>query len=155
MYTDKENEKNQQFLEKVKQFVKGLGLGLFEGGVIAGMVLLLILGNVYAVFGVILIWLVFGWCSSYLIRNVPFEIIVVLLSTALSSGVILYFGGITLWFISMITGLGVISWAISYTTKTLLYPAKESSVKEKELSKPAGSSQKLSPTKKQEGKEPK
>ncbi|MBD3191369.1 MAG: hypothetical protein GF308_12035 [Candidatus Heimdallarchaeota archaeon] len=131
MNTDKQKDEEHQLVEKAKQFLKAMSLGVFEGGIIAGMALLLILGNVYAIFSVILIWLVFGWCSSYIIKNVPFEIIVLLLSATLSSGLILYFGKIAIWFISIITGLGVVSWAISFTTKVLLYPPKDAQMAKK------------------------
>jgi len=119
-------EESSEAKAKLKLFAKSLGLGIIEGGITAGLGYALLRLNVYAMFGILLLWLIFGWFSTYLISNNTMEIITVMISGNVVAGVIYYFVGISIWLLSILIGLSILFWMISFTTKILLYPSKKS-----------------------------
>jgi hypothetical protein len=101
--------------------IKGVGYGIIEGGIAGGITFLLILIDPFALFAVLAVWLVMGWISTFFIAINTLEILALLVSSALVSGVIYYFSTIHLGIISLIVGLGALFWIISFTTKTFLF----------------------------------
>lgn len=118
-------EENSKAKIKFKLFAKSLGLGIIEGGITAGIGFSLLKLNVYAMFGILFLWLIFGWFSTYLISNNALEILTVMISGNVVAGVIYYFGGISIWLFSILIGLSILFWIISFTTKILLFPSKK------------------------------
>lgn len=119
-------DKNQK--EKTKALLlrvaRALFVGLIEGGVSAGITFLIVKINYLAVLSVVIIWLVFGWLSTYLIEIDTLQILLQLLSACALSAGILYLVKMRLWLISLIIGLSAISWSIGYITKILIFPKK-------------------------------
>ncbi|NPE07020.1 MAG: hypothetical protein GNW80_01955 [Asgard group archaeon] len=118
-------EESSKAKAKLKLFAKSLGLGIIEGGITAGLGYALLRLNVYAMFGILLLWLIFGWFSTYLISNNAMEIITTMISGNVVAGVIYYFVGISIWLLSILIGLSILFWMISFTTKILLFPSKK------------------------------
>lgn len=118
-------DKSLKTKAKLKLFAKSLGLGIIEGGITAGIGFVLLKLNVYAMFGIFFLWLIFGWFSTYLINNTALEIITVMISGNVVAGVIYYFVAISIWLLSIIIGLSILFWIISFTTKILLFPSKK------------------------------
>ncbi|MGC9778654.1 MAG: hypothetical protein HZR80_05375 [Candidatus Heimdallarchaeota archaeon] len=114
-------DKKKQFQEKLKSFTKAFGIGLLEGSIAAGLGWSLLKINIYAMFGVFAIWLVFGWFSTYIIQIKTIEILTLVITASIVSGLIYYFTDIQLWFISLLVGLAILFWTISFTTKIFLY----------------------------------
>ena len=104
-------EENSKAKTKLKLFAKSLGLGIIEGGITAGI-------------GYALLRLS-GWFSTYLISNNALEIITVMISGNVVAGVIYYFVEISIWLFSILIGLSILFWMISFTTKILLFPSKK------------------------------
>ena len=115
-------EKKERRKIRLQQFGKASLLGLFQGGVSAGITYLILRLYPVAVVGVVAIWLLFGWFSTYLINLNTFEIIVLMLSAGITSGLILYFTKVVYWMIALVIGLSFLSWTISFVTKVLLFP---------------------------------
>ena len=116
--------KKQKFIKDLKAFLKSIGIGVLQGSISAGIAFLMTLINDYALFGVLAIWLIFGWLSTFLIYLRTMEILTVVLSGALSSMLFYYLEKIPIWFSSIIVGLSILIWTISFVTKILLYPKK-------------------------------
>ncbi len=125
MTTENTPEESSKAKPKLKLFAKSLGLGIIEGGITAGIGFALLKLNVYAMIGILLLWLIFGWFSTYLIGNNAMEIITVMISGNVVAGVIYYFVGISIWVLSILIGLSILFWVISFTTKILLFAAKK------------------------------
>lgn len=125
MNNENTSEKKIKRRDTLKQFGKSLGIGILEGGITAGIGYLLLRLNIYTMFSILFIWLIFGWFSSYIINNKSIEILTVLISGNATAGLIYFFVGIELWFLSLIVGLSILFWMISFTTKILLYPRKK------------------------------
>ena len=125
MNTENTPEESSKTKAKLKQIAKSLGIGIIEGGITAGIGYSLLRLNDYAMIGILLIWLIFGWFSSYLINNTAMEIITVMISGNVVAGLIYYFVGISLWLLSILIGLSILFWIISFTTKILLFPSKK------------------------------
>jgi hypothetical protein len=133
MNNENSAEKKSKAQENLKQFGKSLGIGIIEGGITAGIGYLLLRLNIYTMFCILLIWLVFGWFSSYIIKNKALEILTLVISGNAIAGLIYFLVGIEIWFLSLIIGLSIFFWMISFTTKILLYPAKKTQDEEQEL----------------------
>ena len=125
MTTENTPEESSKAKPKLKVFAKSLGLGIIEGGITAGIGFALLKLNVYAMIGILLLWLIFGWFSTYLIGKNAMEIITVMISGNVVAGVIYYFVGISIWVLSILIGLSILFWVISFTTKILLFAAKK------------------------------
>lgn len=125
MTTENTPEESSKAKPKLKLFAKSLGLGIIEGGITAGIGFALLKLNVYAMIGILLLWLIFGWFSTYLIGKNAMEIITVMISGNVVAGVIYYFVGISIWVLSILIGLSILFWVISFTTKILLFAAKK------------------------------
>ncbi|MHA1531132.1 MAG: hypothetical protein ACTSUW_05655 [Candidatus Heimdallarchaeota archaeon] len=125
MTTENTPEESSKAKTKLKLFAKSLGLGIIEGGITAGLGFALLGLNAYAMIGILLLWLVFGWFSTYLINNNTMEIITVMISGNIVAGLIYYFTEISIWLISILVGLSILFWMISFTTKILLFPSKK------------------------------
>ncbi len=125
MIAENTPEENSKAKNKLKLFAKSLGLGIIEGGITAGIGFALLKLNVYAMFGILFLWLIFGWFSTYLISNNALEILTVMISGNVVASVIYYFGGISIWLFSILIGLSILFWIISFTTKILLFPSKK------------------------------
>ncbi|MBK5112516.1 MAG: hypothetical protein KGD59_01530 [Candidatus Heimdallarchaeota archaeon] len=133
MNNENTSEKKSKAQVKLKQIGKSLGIGIIEGGITAGIGYLLLRLHVYTMFSILLIWLIFGWFSSYIINNNALEILTVMISGNVTAGLIYFFVGIEIWFLSLIIGLSILFWMISFTTKILLYPTKKTQDEVKEL----------------------
>lgn len=118
-------EESSKTKTKLKLFAKSLGLGIIEGGITAGLGFALLRLNAYAMIGILFLWLVFGWFSTYLINNNAMEIITVMISGNIVAGIIYYFAEISIWLLSILVGLSILFWMISFTTKILLFPSKK------------------------------
>ncbi|MCE7745960.1 MAG: hypothetical protein GPJ52_12580 [Candidatus Heimdallarchaeota archaeon] len=125
MTTENTPEESSKAKTKLKLFAKSIGLGIIEGGITAGLGFALLGLNAYAMIGILLLWLVFGWFSTYLINNNAMEIITVMISGNIVAGLIYYFTEISIWLISILVGLSILFWMISFTTKILLFPSKK------------------------------
>ncbi|HUT81792.1 MAG TPA: hypothetical protein VMZ29_11370 [Candidatus Bathyarchaeia archaeon] len=124
-FSDKQSKK-QKRIENLKSFSKALGLGVVQGGICSLIGILLVMLNYYAIFSVLAIWLIFGWFSSYMISLRTLEILTVLLTSAITSGLVYFLSNIQFWFISVLLGISIIFWSISFISKILLYPIKKS-----------------------------
>ncbi len=125
MTTENTPEESSKAKTKLKLFAKSIGLGIIEGGITAGLGFALLGLNAYAMIGILLLWLVFGWFSTYLINNNAMEIITVMISGNIVAGLIYYFTEISIWLLSILVGLSILFWMISFTTKILLFPSKK------------------------------
>ncbi|MBN1328891.1 MAG: hypothetical protein JXA54_05400 [Candidatus Heimdallarchaeota archaeon] len=126
MNSSNKQSKKQKRVENFASFSKAVGLGLAQGGICSLLGILLMMINDYVIFSVLAIWLIFGWFSSYLISIRTLEIVTLLLTNAFISSLVYYLSNIQFWFISVLTGISIIFWSISFTSKILLYPAKRS-----------------------------
>ncbi|NHJ47850.1 MAG: hypothetical protein FK733_08690 [Asgard group archaeon] len=111
--------------KKFIEIMKAIAQGAFQGGICAGIGILLSLINPYAIFAVVAIWLILGWLTPYLIKTRALEILVVILSGSIISFIIYYFSGLQLWLIPLLIGVSILFWTISLTTKIILFPKKE------------------------------
>jgi hypothetical protein len=118
-------EKRAKAIAKLKQFAKSLGLGILEGGISAALGFGLLKLNIYAMFVILLIWLIFGWISTYFISNNALEILTVMISGTIVAGLIYFLADVDIWLFSLIIGLSLLFWIISFTTKILLFQTKE------------------------------
>ena len=125
MTTENTPEESSKAKTKLKLFAKSIGLGIIEGGITAGLGFALLGLNAYAMIGILLLWLVFGWFSTYLINNNAMEIITVMISGNIVAGLIYYFTEISIWLLSILVGLSILFWMISFITKILLFPSKK------------------------------
>jgi len=106
---------------KLKQFAKSLGFGVLEGAISAALGFGFLKLHIYTMFIILLIWLIFGWVSTYFINNNALEILTLMISGNMVAGLIYFFVGVEIWFLSLIIGLSILFWIISFTTKILLY----------------------------------
>lgn len=120
--SDERKEKTKAILIAIS---KSIGIGIVEGGISSGIAILLLMINYWAAFGVFAIWLMFGWFSTYFIRVNTLEIIVTMLSGGAISFLIYYFASIEYWFISIVIGLSILFWIISFVTKIFIFPHKK------------------------------
>jgi len=124
------DSKKERRKKKSLQILKALGFGFVEGGVIAGLTILLMLIHQYAIFASLALWLIAGWLSTYLIKVNSLEIILVSLSGNLIAGLIYYLYTIKFWVIAVIFGVSILFWTISFTTKIFLMPKPKENEKE-------------------------
>ncbi|NHJ39005.1 MAG: hypothetical protein FK731_03160 [Asgard group archaeon] len=117
-----ENNSENKKINVLKSIIIVLGIGLIQGGICGISGLLLSLINEYAIFGVVVLWLIFGWITTYIIKIHTMEILTVLISGNILFFIILYISGIRIWFIFMILGVSILFWGISFITKLMLYP---------------------------------
>ncbi|HUU77697.1 MAG TPA: hypothetical protein VMX55_05085 [candidate division Zixibacteria bacterium] len=117
-------EKKKHRTQRLISFSKALGIGLVQGAIGSGIGILLLLINLWSLFGVLVIWLIFGWFTSYLIKINSLEIIVTIVSASVISLFIYWIAKLELWFIPIIVGLSLLFWMISFTTKIFLFPPK-------------------------------
>ncbi|NHJ03928.1 MAG: hypothetical protein EAX90_03840 [Candidatus Heimdallarchaeota archaeon] len=117
-------EKKKRRSQKLISFSKAFGIGLVQGAICSGIGVLLLLINLWSLFGVLVVWLIFGWFSSYLIKINSLEIIVTITSASLISLFIYWIAKLDLWFIPIIVGLSLLFWMISFITKIFLFPLK-------------------------------
>jgi len=125
MNTENTPEESSKTKLKLKLIAKSLGIGIVEGGITAGIGYSLLRLHIYAMFSILFLWLIFGWFSSYLISNNAAEILTVMISGNVVAGLIYYLVDISLWLLSIILGLSILFWMISFTTKILLFPTKK------------------------------
>ncbi|MFW9922452.1 MAG: hypothetical protein ACFFDW_04090 [Candidatus Thorarchaeota archaeon] len=118
---EKKQERRKNFLSAGK----AIGVGIIEAGICGGLSFLLILIHELAVFGVLAIWLILGWFSTYLIKIRTLEIASTMLSIAVISFIIYFFGKISLWFIPLIIGTAMLFWIISFITKLFVFTSKQ------------------------------
>ncbi len=132
--SDKPNKK-QKRIDNLRSFSKAMVIGLAQGGICSLIGILFAMINDYAIFSVLVIWLIFGWFSPYLINLRTLEILALLLGTALISSLVYFLSNFQFWFISMIIGVSVVFWSISFISKILLYPIKKKNSNEEEVLK--------------------
>ncbi|NHJ33252.1 MAG: hypothetical protein FK732_10335 [Asgard group archaeon] len=125
MNTENNHKERSKAKAKFIQIAKSFGIGLVEGAITAGIGYGLLRLNIYTMFCILLIWLFFGWVSTYIIGNNVTEIIIVMISGNVVAGLIYFFVGLAIWFLSLIIGLSILFWMISFTTKILLFPTKK------------------------------
>ena len=119
-----ENQKRKKRKENFLSFLKALGVGVVEGGIIGGIGILIIQFNALALFSTVAIWLIFGWFSEYFIKQRTLEILTLLISSNIFAATILFIGRVQIWFLSILIGISIISWIIGYTTKIFVFPRK-------------------------------
>ena len=120
-------EKKEQRKKKLFAASKALGIGLVEGALCSGIAIIPVLVPViedYFIFVGLIIWLVFGWFSTYLIQLNTMEILVTIISSGLISLVIFYVVHIHWVYISIMVGLSMLFWIISFVTKIFIFPPK-------------------------------
>ena len=125
MNLDTIKEKRKKRKERLIALGKAVGIGIVQGGISTGLAIIPALISVisnYFIFGVLFIWLVLGWFSTYLIRLNTLEILATLISGGIVSLVIYYFAHVSIWFISLIIGLSMLFWVISFITKIFIFP---------------------------------
>ncbi|NHJ85072.1 MAG: hypothetical protein FK734_06395 [Asgard group archaeon] len=105
--------------------IKSIGLGIIEGGIAAGLAILLLMVNFYVGLVVLVVWLIFGWISTYIIKLRTIEILPVILSGGIVSALILYFVSTPIWQITILAGMSILFWSVSFTTKILIFPSKK------------------------------
>ena len=115
-------EKKQKRNQILIAIGKSIGIGFLQGAISSGMGVLLNLINIWSVFGILAIWLIFGWFSSYIIRVNTLEIIVTVISGSLISLLIFWIANFEIWFIPIIIGLSLLFWIISFISKVFLFP---------------------------------
>ncbi|MHA1220487.1 MAG: hypothetical protein ACTSQB_02010 [Candidatus Heimdallarchaeota archaeon] len=125
MNSIEKSSRRQRFLQNLKAFFQAFGIGIVQGVIASLIGILLMLINGYAIFGVLVIWLIFGWVSSYIIKLRALEITTILLSSALCSGLVYYLSNLEWWFIFLILGISLFFWSISFITKIMIYPPKK------------------------------
>ena len=125
MNLDTLEDKRKKRKERLIALGKAVGIGIVQGGISTGLAIIPALISVisnYFIFGVLFIWLVLGWFSTYLIRLNTLEILATLISGGIVSLVIYYFAHVSFWFISLIIGLSMLFWVISFITKIFIFP---------------------------------
>ena len=122
MNTENSSIKKTQSKEKLKSFAKALSLGILEGCLSVGLGWGLLKINIYAIFGIFIVWLVFGWFSTFIIEIKALEILTLIISASIVSGLIYYLTNLEIWLISLLVGLAIFFWSISFTSKIFLYP---------------------------------
>ena len=116
--------------KKIRQIFKAIGIGVAEGVIIAGLTILLMLIHSYAIFASLVLWLIAGWVSTYLIKVNTLEIILVSLPGNLITGLIFFLYNVQYWVIAVTVGLSILFWTISFTTKVILLPKTQEKEKE-------------------------
>ena len=125
MNLDAIEEKRKKRKERIIAAGKAIGIGIVQGGISTGLAIIPALVSVisdYFIFGVLFIWLILGWFSTYLIRLNTLEILVTLITGGIVSFLIYYFVHVSLWFISLIIGLSMLFWILSFITKVFIFP---------------------------------
>jgi hypothetical protein len=120
MTDDKPKDKRK--FKKLESIIFVVGIGAIQGGICGIIGLLFSLINEFAIFSIVIIWLVFGWFSTYIIKIRTLEILAVIISGSTVSFLILYFSSISLWLIPIIIGVSMVFWGISFVTKIILFP---------------------------------
>lgn len=118
--------------KKIVQILKALGIGIAEGAIIAGLTILFMLIDDYAIFSALAFWLITGWISTYFIKINTLEIILVSMSGNLVAGLIFFVYNINYGIIAIVFGLSILFWIISFMTKVFLFPKRQETEK-KEL----------------------
>lgn len=106
---------------------KACGIGMVQGGLSTGIAILPVVIttiNENYIFSVLAIWLVFGWFSTYFISLNTLEILVTIISGSAISVIIYYFANVHLWIISLLIGMSMLFWIISFITKIFIFPSK-------------------------------
>lgn len=116
--------------KKIRQIFKAIGIGVAEGVIIAGLTILLTLIHDYAIFASLVLWLIAGWVSTYLIKVNTLEIILVSLPGNLITGLIFFLYNVQYWVIAATVGLSILFWTISFMTKVFLLPKAQEKEKE-------------------------
>jgi len=120
---EKRNNRKKRLVAAAKAF----GIGIVQGGLSTGMAILPVVIstiNENLVFGVLIIWLVFGWFSTYLINLNTLEILITIISGSIISLIIYYFVNVHWWIIALIIGMSMLFWVISFITKIFIFPPK-------------------------------
>lgn len=115
------NPKNNKKIKILESIIVVIGIGLIQGCICGITGLLLAMINDYAIFGVVIIWLILGWFTTYIIKIRTREILTVIISGKVVFFLVLYISGIRVWFISMIIGISILFWGISLVTKLMLF----------------------------------
>ncbi len=124
------NSSNEKENTRKKRFVaaaKACGIGLIEGGICTGIAIIptvISSMNDNLVFGALIIWLIVGWFSTYFIGLNTLEILVTVISGGVFSLLIFYFANVHWWIISLIIGMSMLFWIISFITKMFIFPPK-------------------------------
>lgn len=128
-------EKRNTRKKRLVAAAKACGIGIVEGGLSTGIAILPVvistLNDNY-VFGVLIIWLVFGWFSTYFISLNTLEILATIISGSVISLIIYYFVNVHWWIISLIIGMSMLFWVISFITKIFIFPPKHLQKSEEE-----------------------
>jgi len=129
------DEKRTNRKRRLIAAAKACGIGIVQGGISTGVAILPVVIstiNDNYVFGVLIIWLVFGWFSTYIINLNTLEILVTIISGSVISLIIYYFANVHWWVISLIIGMSMLFWIISFITKIFIFPPKYLQKKEEE-----------------------
>ncbi|NHK30158.1 MAG: hypothetical protein FK730_02315 [Asgard group archaeon] len=114
--------KNKEKFKTLKSIVIVIVIGVIQGGICGIIGLLLSMINDYAIFSIVILWLIFGWFTTYIIKIQTLEILTVIVSGNITSFLVLYFSGIRIWVILIIIGVSMLFWGISFVTKLMLFP---------------------------------